>query len=120
MKILEVVIDMVKKHISKSNAQRCKDYRQRLKAKLEKDIIEKILDNRVKSAKKEQKTEKKINVVDSMDFEGREPKEHLVSQYQHESKTQINLFGELEGEINPLDLVSHQKNLKNIFGNRSE
>lgn len=111
---------MVKKSISKSNSQRCKEYRQRIKTQKAKDDIEKNLDNYIKTLKKVEKTENNGLNVDSLDSGWRNPESNLVDQFQHESKQQYNLFGELEGEINPLDLASHAQNLRNMFGSRAE
>jgi hypothetical protein len=115
---------MIKKHISMSNAERCRQYRKRLKAKNQaKDSIEKALDNRVKSAKKEQKTkeiienkEKKPIDFDSLDAGWLEPQDKLREQYQNESLTQYDFWGRKEGIENPLDSVSHAQNLRNMFG----
>ncbi len=113
---------MVKKHVSKSNAQRCKEYRQRIKTQKEKDQIEKNLDKRVKSAKKEQKTENKENKinVDALDADWLEPHSNLREQFQISEEPHYSLFGDLEGTQNPLDKVSHAQNLKALFGNRAE
>jgi hypothetical protein len=111
---------MTKTKVSMSNAERCRQYRKRLKAKLAKDAIEINQDNFIKELKKEQKTEKKCNVVDSMDFEGREPQRDLVEQFQLSEPEHYDFWGRKESLDNPLDRVSHQQNLKNIFGNRAE
>jgi hypothetical protein len=111
----------MKKHIGMSNATRCKNYRKRLKAK--KDLIEQQLDEHIAELRTKEKTDKTENKgikIGSLERNSREPKEGLISQYQNESEQQFNLFGELEGIENPLDKVSHQQNLKNIFGNRAE
>jgi hypothetical protein len=120
-----VITEMAKTHISKSNGQRCKEYRNRQKAKLEllkKDNIELMLEQHLKEKKQEKigDNEQKGIKISSLEANSREPKEGLISQYQNESEQQYNLFGELEGIENPLDKVSHQQNLKNIFGNRAE
>jgi hypothetical protein len=112
---------MVKKHIGMSNAERCRQYRKRLKAKqTAKDEIEKNLEKHLKEANKEQKTEKKFNAVDSMDFEGREPQRDLIDQFEQSEQTHFDFWGRKEGLENPLDKISHQDNLKKIFGNRAE
>jgi hypothetical protein len=116
---------MVKKHIGMSNAERCRAYRKRQKLKI--DNIEKQLNDHIKELKnadKEQKTEKKFNVVDSLiksEKNTLEPQRELRKQYQISDKNEygFNAWNTTVND-NPLDKVSHQQNLKNIFGNRAE
>jgi hypothetical protein len=112
---------MTKTKVSMSNAERCCNYRQR-KKKIQsaKDEIDKRLDNHIKEANKTQKTEKKCNIVDSMDFEGREPQRDLVEQFQLSEPEHYDFWGRKEGIESPLDKISIQKQLKALYGSRSE
>jgi hypothetical protein len=109
---------MVKKHTSKSNAQRCKEYRQRQKIK--KDTIEQQLDSHVAELK-QPKEEKKFNLVNELlkiDANSLEPCRDLRNQYQPNSNDgHFDLYsGKTEGIENPLDKVSHADNLRKLFG----
>jgi hypothetical protein len=112
---------LTKKHISKSNAQRCKEYRQRKKkAQLAKDAIELQLEAHINELKQEEKTEQRGIKISALESNSREPQDKLTEQFQVSEEPHYSLWGELEGTQNPLDKVSHQQNLKNIFGNRAE
>jgi hypothetical protein len=114
---------MAKKHISKSNAQLCREYRARKKALLVKDEIDKQLDAYIfelKTKEKEDKTKKNPIDFNNWDADWLEPKSNLRKQFQVSEPPHYSLWGELEGTQNPLDKVSHQQNLRNIFGNRAE
>ena len=119
---------MVKKaKITKSNSERCKSYRKRLKdkeAQRLKDKIEQQLDEHVESMKNGEVDVQKFNVVQSYiksEMHSREPMRGLADQY-GDTGIDDSHFNNIWGHVsdNKPYRKTHQQHLKDIFGDRSE
>ena len=94
----------------------------RLKIKLEKQAKQDLIDQNIAKEVQRIKQIKKQQKNNDWDFEGRDPQANLVPQYpeQKDEFMHSNFWHEDSSSPNPLSKVSHQQNLKALFGNRAE
>jgi hypothetical protein len=96
----------------------------RLKIKEQKEKQQDLIDRQIIEASKKQKIIEKTHKNNDWDFEGREPQANLVKQYpEQKDEYNYNFWGygsSTQPTVNPLNKISHQQNLKALFGSRAE
>jgi hypothetical protein len=102
--------------------QRANRLKKKLKAQEEKDLIEKQQIAQAKKITQHNQQRRKQGIDIESDNWGREPERNLVKQYpEQKNEFGFNVWDDdssTHPTVNPLDKVSHQENLKALFGSK--